>query len=33
MELIGFIIAFGVGVAVGMYIATQLGDWIDRRTK
>jgi ABC-type dipeptide/oligopeptide/nickel transport system permease component len=33
MELIGFIMAFAVGIAVGMYIATQLGEWIDRRSK
>jgi hypothetical protein len=33
MELIGFIGAFGVGFILGMYITTQIGEWINKRIR
>jgi len=30
MELIGFTVAFGTGIAIGMYITTQIAESIDR---
>ena len=27
------ILALGAGVIIGMYITTQIGSWIDKRTK
>ena len=32
MEIIGFIVALGVGLILGMYIASQISESIDRRT-
>ena len=27
------ILAIGAGIVIGMYITTQIGEWIDKRTK
>ncbi len=33
MEIIGFIAALGVGIAIGMYITTQIAEGIDRNIR
>jgi len=33
MEIIGFIVALGVGIAIGMYISSQVIEHIDSRTR
>ena len=36
METVNIIMmgmCFGVGIVVGMYITTQIGDWIDRNIR
>ncbi len=33
MEMIGFIAALGVGIAIGMYITTQIAEGIDRNIR
>ena len=31
MEIIGLALALGGGFALGMYVTTQIGDWINKR--
>ena len=33
MEIIVIAITLVVGFALGMYVTTQIGDWIDKRSK
>ena len=33
MNIIAMGVCFGIGVVVGMYITTQIGDWIDRQIR
>ena len=33
INLIAMGVCFGIGVVVGMYITTQIGDWIDRNIR
>ena len=33
METIAILLAACIGFAAGMYITTQIGDWIDKKTK
>lgn len=33
MGIIGIITIFGVGIALGMYLASQIGDHIDKNIK
>jgi predicted RND superfamily exporter protein len=33
METFGLIVILGVGIAIGMYITTQISEHIDRRTR
>ena len=33
METIAILLAACIGFAAGMYITTQIGDWIDKRRK
>lgn len=32
MDITMIVIVFGTGIAAGMYITTQISEWIDRRT-
>ena len=33
INLIAMGVCFGIGVVVGMYITTQIGEWIDRQIR
>jgi len=33
MEIVMMGMCFGIGIVVGMYITTQIGDWIDRNIR
>lgn len=33
LNLITHGICFGIGIVIGMYITTQISEWIDRRIK
>jgi uncharacterized protein YneF (UPF0154 family) len=33
MNIIAMGVCFGIGVVVGMYITTQIGEWIDRQIR
>jgi len=33
VNLIAMGVCFGIGVVVGMYITTQIGEWIDRQIR
>ena len=33
ISIVAMGVCFGIGVVVGMYITTQIGDWIDRQIR
>ena len=33
MDIVIIVTVFGCGIALGMYISSQISDWIDKNTK